>query len=60
VAEGCASAQYFVQQALNCFLDALITGQCKTPSIGCLMSACGSQFAACLSDRCPPPPTDGG
>lgn len=51
-AEGCASAQYFVNQALNCFIQALVTGQCTSISLNCLMNACPGEIAACLADHC--------
>ena len=52
VAEGCPGAQLFVQNALDCFLQALATGQCMGISIGCLMTACPGQIAACLGNHC--------
>lgn len=50
LAEGCASAQYLAQQAVNCFIDNL--GACGGFSINCLMSQCMGPVTACLSDGC--------
>jgi len=49
VSEGCPNSQFFVDQALNCFVGAL-------PMCGgdfnCLQGACGSQIAACIGANC--------
>jgi hypothetical protein len=50
LAEGCASAQYFAQQAVNCFIENL--GTCGGFSLNCLMSACSGPVAACIGDHC--------
>ncbi len=55
VAQGCPSAGYMVNQVVGCFEKALLGGQCMgMVSINCLLNACMSQVAACLSQRCPP------
>jgi hypothetical protein len=50
LAEGCASAQYFAQEAVNCFIANI--GTCGGLNLNCLMTACSSQVAACLGDKC--------
>ncbi len=51
-AEGCASAAYFVNQAINCILPAIFTTCNGQVSLSCLMGACSGQFSACLNDTC--------
>ena len=55
-AQGCPSAGYLVDQAVDCFIDAIIPGgQCQGMfSINCLLNACMGQVAACLAQHCPP------
>lgn len=50
LAEGCSSAQYFAQQAVNCFIDNI--GTCGGFSLNCLMSACMGPISSCLNDSC--------
>lgn len=52
IAQGCASSQYFAQQAVDCIIGALFSGQCMGLSITCLMNACSSQFGACIANHC--------
>jgi len=52
LADGCAKAQYFVNQALGCILTAVTTGQCMGLSINCLMMQCSTQIAACIGSHC--------
>jgi hypothetical protein len=55
VAEGCPSAGYMVNQVINCFIGALLGGQCMgMVSFNCLLNACMNQVASCLAQRCPP------
>ena len=50
VARGCASAQYFFDQAFDCFVANI--GTCGA-NLTCLESACDSQVAACIGSHCP-------
>jgi hypothetical protein len=51
LARGCASAQFFANQAVNCFIDNI--GTCGGFSLNCLEKACDSQIAACIGSKCP-------
>ena len=55
-AEGCPSAGYLVDQAVQCFIDSIDPGgACQGMfSINCLLNACMGQVAACLAQHCPP------
>ncbi len=50
VSRGCPTAQFFFNQAFNCFIQNF--SQCG-PSINCLMMACQTQTAECIAYRCP-------
>jgi len=54
VAEGCASAQAFSQDVVNCFLMAALNGTCMGFNLNCLMTACSGPITACIGDKCPP------
>ena len=51
VARGCPSAQFFFDQAFNCFLQHL--QECGA-NFGCLQSKCGGEVTACLGSVCRP------
>jgi hypothetical protein len=53
VSRGCPSAQFFFDQAFNCFLANFQS--CGGPSLNCLMQKCGPEVAACIGSRCPTP-----
>jgi hypothetical protein len=53
VARGCPSAQFFFDQAFNCFLRNVNT--CSGLDINCLEKQCDPQVAACLGSKCPQP-----
>jgi hypothetical protein len=46
VASGCAQANYFFDQTIQCFIDNV--GSCGGASLSCLMSKCSSEITACL------------
>ncbi len=55
VARGCPSAQFFFDQALNCFIKNI--GNCRGgggggSTFGCLQMQCMSEVAACTAARC--------
>ncbi len=50
VARGCPSAQFFFDQAFNCFIQHL--NECGA-NFGCLQSKCDPEVAACIAGRCP-------
>jgi hypothetical protein len=50
VSRGCPSAQFFFDQAFNCFIQHL--NQCGA-NFGCLQMACDSEVAACIGSKCP-------
>ncbi|HEY8042096.1 MAG TPA: hypothetical protein VIF15_19970 [Polyangiaceae bacterium] len=52
VSRGCPSAQFFFDQAFNCFLQNL--NKCQPVSITCLEKQCDAQVAACIGGKCPP------
>ena len=45
VAEGCAGAQFFFQQAFDCFLANIM--QCGA-NVNCLTTQCQTEVAACI------------
>jgi hypothetical protein len=49
VSRGCASAQYFFDQAFGCFIQHL--QQCGA-NFNCLESQCDAQVAGCLGSKC--------
>ena len=49
VAEGCASARFFFDQAFNCFLQHF--DQCGSDR-DCLMKACNAEVTACVGEIC--------
>jgi hypothetical protein len=49
VAQGCSDVQFFVDQVLDCAAANLVT--CGA-DFGCIQSACGNEFAACLGATC--------
>ena len=49
VAMGCPSAQFFFNQAFNCFIQNF--GKCG-PKFGCLSMQCGPELAACIGSKC--------
>jgi len=55
-AEGCPSAGYLVDQAVNCFIQQLFPGgMCQGMlNINCLLQACMGPVAACIGQHCPP------
>ena len=53
LAEGCAQAQYFANQAFNCILDAALFGDGGCRSLTCLQAQCSNEIAACLGSSCP-------
>jgi hypothetical protein len=54
VAQGCAKAQYFVDQVLNCAFMYLpqCFGMGMQGIVGCIMNKCGTQIAACIGSTC--------
>lgn len=50
VAQGCPSAQFFFDQAFNCFLQHF--GECRGGDFGCLQKKCDSEVAACIGSKC--------
>ncbi len=50
VAQGCASAQFFFDQAFNCFLKHW--NECNGADFGCLEKKCDPEIAACLGATC--------
>lgn len=52
VSEGCPSAQFFFDQAFNCFLQNITS--CGL-DINCLETQCDSQVAACIGSKCTQP-----
>jgi len=50
LAEGCANAQYFADQAVDCAVTAAIGG-CGG-DFNCIQKQCSSQIAACLGSSC--------
>jgi hypothetical protein len=52
ITEGCASAQEFSSNVVNCFVQALLDGTCMGLNINCLMNACMGPIAACIGDHC--------
>lgn len=53
VARGCPSAQFFFDQAFNCFLQNVST--CGGLDLTCLEKQCDPQVAACIGSKCPQP-----
>jgi hypothetical protein len=51
VARGCASAGYFADQAVDCFIANI--GSCNPVSFNCLTSKCSGPVNACLGSTCP-------
>jgi hypothetical protein len=51
LARGCPSAQFFFDQAFNCFLQNF--QKCGGPNLGCLMQVCGPEISACIGYTCP-------
>jgi hypothetical protein len=50
VSRGCPSAQFFFDQAFNCFIQHL--NECGS-NFGCLQQKCDPEVAACIGARCP-------
>jgi hypothetical protein len=51
VAEGCPSARFFFDQALNCFIQHF--KDCNGADFTCLEKMCDAEVAACLGATCP-------
>ena len=52
VSQGCANAQFFVNQVLDCAVGAIPQCIGKGGIVQCLMKQCGTQLAACLGSSC--------
>jgi hypothetical protein len=51
VADGCPDTQFFLDQAVNCAIQAAF-GTCGG-DFQCITQQCGTEIAACLGSTCP-------
>jgi hypothetical protein len=50
VSRGCPSAQFFFDQAFNCFLTHVTA--CGGLNVSCLQKQCSSQVMSCIGSHC--------